>query len=173
MSSESSLYPSVLISYASADRVFASKLAASLRSRGIKVWIDVEALSAGMPWTEQLSIALARAQLCLLIVSTASNSADPGTSSEWSKIQGMVWNRHDLKVMPVIIGEAEAPPFLRRWKAVRVSNSTEVMQVVEEVVRGLGSSDLEEATVRSYDVEQTKKRFDEIRGSLAELKNSY
>lgn len=172
MCGPSSRNRSVFVSYSPADRALASGLAAGLRARGIEVWIESEALEPGRSWAEAIDQMLANARYCIVLVSVGSNPADPHTSIEWSKIQGSIWARRNLQVLPVIIGDAEIPPFLRRWQALRVSDKADMDALVEDVINALGADAVATPTISEHELERTRKRFDEIRSSLAGIKYS-
>jgi GAF domain-containing protein len=67
--------PSAFISYAREDRVFINRLAADLRRRRIKVWFD-ERLKSGEPWQDQISMAIACTDACVVIISPHSLASE-------------------------------------------------------------------------------------------------
>ena len=62
--------PFVYLSYAQADRAFASRLAADLRARGVDIWSDDQGLQPGTTnWEQALRDAIRAAQTVLLLAS--------------------------------------------------------------------------------------------------------
>jgi hypothetical protein len=68
-------FPSAFISYARENRVFVNRLTADLRRRRIKVWFD-ERLKSGEPWQDQISMAIARTDACIVIISPHSLASE-------------------------------------------------------------------------------------------------
>lgn len=72
----------VFISYSRSDAAFASRLAADLRQHGIDVWIDTDAIHAGVKWSTAIQEGLKSSHLMILIHSpTAAESTN--VEDEW------------------------------------------------------------------------------------------
>lgn len=63
---------SVFISYSSADRAFASRLADDLMRRNVKVWIDQAGIGPGERWLEKIEDAVARSDYLIAVLSAMS-----------------------------------------------------------------------------------------------------
>jgi TIR domain len=74
----------VFISYSRKDYYFAESLARRLSARGIPVWFDVEDLSPGRAWEQDLEAALDRAPAMVLVASPKS-SERPNVRKEWER----------------------------------------------------------------------------------------
>ena len=99
-----------------------SRLASELKGRGLDVWWDAK-IKPGQRWDEALRRAIDEADACLVLVSEASDPSEPWLSREWSTIQERSWAKPDLRIYPVQLGDANVPPFLRKWRALRLSKA--------------------------------------------------
>jgi hypothetical protein len=159
----------IFLSHAHADRAFAMRLAEGLRARGLEVWSDRQ-LAPGQPWREAVEAALSEADSCVVVVSKSTVGSGGGTSAEWSGIQDAVWRRPELKVVPVLLGSAELPPFLRPWRIVGPVPASEPQRAVDRIVDAIGAEDgRQQDLVREGD-EAAQQRFDEIRASLQRMR---
>ena len=120
----------VFLSYARPDRAWVSRLADELKGRGLHIWLDSAELKPGDRLDEALRTAIDEADACLVIVSEGSDATEPRLSKEWTTIQELSWARPDLRIYPIQVGDAEIPPFLRKWQALRIPRA----------VRGIGAA---------------------------------
>jgi hypothetical protein len=119
---------------------------------------------------EAVEAALSEADSCVVVVSKSTVGSGGVTSAEWSGIQDAVWRRPELKVVPVLLGSAELPPFLRPWRIVGPVPASEPQRAVDRIVDAIGAEDgRQQDLVREGD-EAAQQRFDEIRASLQRMR---
>src|ERR1700687_3434075 len=101
----------IFLSHSSKDKPFARKLTSRLKKEGYKVWLDEHELLAGDPLAQQISEALANANVVLVVVSSVS------VKSKWLKFElnkateRMVQGH--CRVIPVIKDKVDLPPEVR------------------------------------------------------------
>src|SRR6266852_3123272 len=105
--------PFVFVSYVREDYPIVSKFVTALRSHGIGVWIDVDALKPGEMWKHSIEDALERAKALLIFVSRTSVAA------AWvqRELEIMI-ERSEMLVIPVILEQVEELPSAlmeRQW----------------------------------------------------------
>ena len=103
---------SLFLSYASADREFATRLAMDLKARGVRVWIDQEEMSLGDLVVDRLRQAIGKMDYFAVILSPAA------LASEWVKkeIEIALWQETDAeksRVLPLLYQGCELPWFLK------------------------------------------------------------
>ena len=104
--------PAVFISYAHEDKEVAHALAAALRARGCRVWIDTEGMRAGDKLIERIAEAIDEVDFLLAIISKAS------VDSAWCRRElSMAMTgelaRKRVSVLPVRLGDIALPPTLK------------------------------------------------------------
>ncbi len=75
-------------------------------------WVDFNDLQPGQRWREELERAIDAAQWFVILVG-AKSRATPWQEAEWSAALARSWADHEKRVLPVVFGEGDAPPFLR------------------------------------------------------------
>ena len=107
----SSEAPSVFISYAHEDRQIAHGLAAGLRARGSRVWIDSDEICIGDNIATRISEAINSVDFLLAIISKAS------VRSTWCRHELAMavtnaLNTKRVQVLPIRLGNAPMPDIL-------------------------------------------------------------
>lgn len=72
----------IFISYARKYEEFARKIAASLSGVGVKVWLDVQSIPAGMNWSHAIQEGLDTADMMIVII-TPESLESRNVESEW------------------------------------------------------------------------------------------
>jgi hypothetical protein len=121
----------VFISYSHAERDLARRLADTLRSRGAEPWFAEEDLGPGSSFTEAIREALRRSDAFVLLIGA---SPSEWTRFEWSEVLKRAWADDEAVILPVLVGDADPPGYLRDQFALRVDPGGEGM---EEVVASL------------------------------------
>lgn len=108
----------VYLSYSSRDNQHAEELAKELQALGISAWLDSKDLVPGSDFKQAISSAISNARLIAFLV-------EPGASREkaqWEYMEalGHSWSDNEKILVPVLIGNAEPPSFLRHAPALRV-----------------------------------------------------
>ena len=73
----------VFLSYASADREFATRLANNLLKYHVDVWLDIYRVEPGKSWARQIGEALDTCEIMLLVLSPTSVSSE-NVEDEWN-----------------------------------------------------------------------------------------
>lgn len=128
--------PHIFISYARVDAEIARRLRDALADRNMDVWIDVDALSVGQNWADEISRALRRAEAVVTLFSRAS------ISSEWVRAELERALQVRLPVFPVLLGvdPSDLPVSAQVIQSIRVSDipsDTELDKVADEIMRSL------------------------------------
>lgn len=97
--------PYVFISYSRQDRDFVERLSGALKVAGVRTWTDVENISAGANWQNEIEKGLLQAQVLLYV---ASRSA---SASKWMLYELHAFMRGAGRVIPIIIDD-EGPTTL-------------------------------------------------------------
>jgi TIR domain len=112
----------VFISYAREDTALARRLAAELEREGLSVWLDSFAIMPGERVQDSIGRAVAAASLFVLLVSGAPSE---WVRHEWSLLLARTWEDPGVRIVPVVIDDAELPTFLAGVHALHV-RSTEL-----------------------------------------------
>ena len=124
---------SVFVSYGSADRPFASRLADDLRRRGVKVWIDQTGIGPGERWLKKIEEAVAQSDFLIAVLSRSS------VGSRWVRreirlalTQGIEERR--AKLIPVAYERCPLPRALSQIQVVDVSTPAAYRRGLERVL---------------------------------------
>lgn len=109
----------VFISYSADAKKWAEKLAVALRGEGLATWTDFENLSPGERIYDQLQRPLDQATFYLVVVGPR-NVVHEILDIEWQGILERTWTDPDKRIIPVLIGKAKTPAFLKNWASFRL-----------------------------------------------------
>ena len=153
---------SVFISYATDTKLLAEELTRALESQGIEAWVDFKDLRPGQRWKDELEHAIGAAQWVLILVSSG-NRATAWQEAEWSAALSHSWADSDKRLLPVVFGQTEPPPFLRNWVSLRVDPAKEPLTWTRHVLDALRSGRNEAVHgVVAQNRRERQKRLDEI-----------
>src|SRR5208337_4766757 len=111
--------PSVLISNTSGTRLLAEELMQAMQDKGIQAWVGFKDLQFGQQWQLELERAIENAELFLFLVDPQSR-VTPWQEAEWQFLLTKAWTDSGKRVLPVVVGSSEPPPFLRNWVSLKV-----------------------------------------------------
>ena len=160
----------VFISYASDTKPLAEELTKALESQGIEPWVDFKDLQPGQRWREELERAIDAAQTFVILVGSNSRGT-PWQEAEWTAALASSWADREKKVLPVVFGEGEAPPFLRNWVSLRIDPEREASTWTRHVLGAL--SNLRSETPHGTNPqsrEERHERLNDIRKAAEELR---
>ena len=164
---------SVFISYAADIKSRAQELTRALENRGIEAWVDFKDLRPGQRWKDELERAVGDARWLLILVGSGSYSTS-WQEAEWSTALARTWLDANKRLIPVVFGENEPPPFLRNWVSLHVDPDKEPATWTRHVLDALDSVPEEIAFDVSGRIRgQRERRFDEISKAAEELRNEY
>jgi TIR domain-containing protein len=159
----------VFLSFSRADKDVAQAFAKKLHDHGLSTWTD-EKLQPGEAWRAQLEKVINGSRLCLVLVSKKVSAHAPLISKEWAMIQETAWRRPDFTVCPVLLDDADVPPFLRQWQGLRSSrHSADLEKAADNIAEVLRQGpSLQARKPSSRDLSETAARFSEIAKTLRE-----
>ena len=103
----------VFISHSSTDRETALRVAAALRESGVDAVIDVSDVPIGADFVRSMQETLDRADAVVVVVG---KDRSPATRREWGEVLRRTWEDDHTPVVPVVLGDAEAPGWMRDRK---------------------------------------------------------
>jgi hypothetical protein len=151
----------VFISYASDTKPLAEELTRDLESQGIEPWVDFKDLHPGQRVSEELQRAIEQAAWFVFLVGAESRTTR-WLEAEWSAALARTWESEDKRLLPIVFGDGQLPPFLRNWVALRVNPDTEASTWTRRVVDVLRS-------VRSESTQDASKGGQEFQRRLEEF----
>lgn len=160
----------IFISYASDTKPLAEELTTALQSQGIQAWVDFKDLRPGQRWKDELERAIEKAHWVLFLIRPNSR-ATALQEAEWSAVLTNAWADSEKKLLPVVVGGTEPPPFLRNWVAITVDPETEPATWTRHVLDALRSTRngiVHDLTPR--DRRERDERLTEIGKAAAELR---
>jgi hypothetical protein len=160
----------VFISYASDTKPLAEELTRALESQGIEPWVDFKDLHPGQRWREEMERAIDAAQWFVILVGSKS-LATPWQEAEWSAALARSWADREKKLLPVVFGEGDPPPFLRNWVSLRIDPEREASTWTRHVLGALRN--LRNEAVHSMDPqswEERHERLNDVRKAAEELR---
>lgn len=150
----------VFVSYSRDDQAAARSLASELDAQGNEVWLSGDALVAGKRWADQTSEAMRSANVVVLLI--GSEPSD-WVRNEWSQALGESWRKDSpVTVVPVVLGDAEPPAFLRDRQMIRVDDTPADWDRVARL--------LEKPAEVSFDWTTTNSARTELAERLTEIK---
>lgn len=161
--------PRIFISHSRRDANAAQSLAKLCTETGAEIWLDRWEIHQGENWRERLDEAIRRANIFLVLVSSAAQSDRPWQSREWTAICERKWIRPDIRIIPIRLDESEVPAFLSGLEALDGTNNAKLARCVDHIadypavrsVPGLHSPSDEQR-------KELEKRFRELLEALLE-----
>ena len=121
---QSALGMKVFISHSRQNGSAALKLCDRLATRGITTWLDLRELDSGADWTPRIAEAIRQADAFAFLIGPGT-TPDQFQRFEWRHItESEYYLDPDKPMVPVLIGDAEIPGFLRTRRAVHVDPSS-------------------------------------------------
>ncbi len=162
----------VFISHAREDAELAERLCDALAERNVTCWLDKKKLKPGK-WKSQIRDAIDRSQMCLVMLSRASEASKPWISQEWSFIQSSAWKRDDLMLVPLLLDRVDPPTFLSDWQTLRCDKqATDLNQLTTEIITLLWGRTHAEEKPEKKSQAKTVERFRKISRILAKASGS-
>jgi hypothetical protein len=105
------------ISYPHTHREWAERLDVALRARGVSTWLDDVDLKPGSSWREEVERAIGEARTILVLV--GAEAAGEQQRAEWRVALEAVWRDPTKRLVPILIGDAQLPNFVRSTRSPR------------------------------------------------------
>ena len=83
-----------------------------------------------------------------------------------------VWRGRQLKV-PVVLGSVELPTFLRAWQSVGPIPPSNPEVAVDHIMPAIYATAAGRKNVGRHELDRTRRRFDEIRESLEQMRKAH
>ncbi len=129
----------VFISHSRQNGGAALKLGDRLSQAGLNVWLDIRELDTGTEWNARVSDAIRSADGFVILIGPAP-TPDPSQRFEWQQMTEEEFYLDASKpLIPVVIGDAEMPGFLRARQAVNVDpSSIDFDALADKIAQALG-----------------------------------
>ena len=159
----------VFISYAADTKPLAQVLTDALQKEGIRAWVDFSDLRPGQRWQDEIERAVESSDSFVILVSPESY-ATPWLEAEWRAALAGAWSDSHKTMIPVVVGAADPPPFLRDWVSLRIDPTSGSTTWTRQVLDALRSRSHDTAHNRSpQDRREREERLDEISRGAREL----
>jgi len=160
----------VFISYSADTKGRAEELTTALESQGIEPWVDFRDLHPGQRFRDEMERAVDAAQWLVILVGPEGR-ATSWQEAEWSAALARTWTDHEKKLLPVVFGEGDTPPFLRNWGSLRIESGTEPTTWTRRVLDVLRNFRNETAHGSGPEIrEERRKRLDELKEAAEQLR---
>lgn len=164
----------VFISHSRTSTPAAKKLADALRARGVSPWLDGEQVMPGGAWRGTIRNALDSSRAIVFLIEPR---REPGsqTRDEWSEALEAAWAEPSKRLIPLLIGDAEPPPFLKDRHALRIGDtSSELERAAQDVIEALRDEThplgATEPAARERARDTWRRRLDEIEVAAKNLR---
>ena len=164
--------PDVFISYSADAKKWAEKLANSLQREGVVTWSDFENVRPGERWFDQLQQALDEAKFYLVVLGPR-NLWRTWQDQEWQGALERTWIDPDKRIIPVLVGRAGQPAFLRNWASIRFEPGRNELPVVKKLAEIIKTSPQRKDLQRAGDRlgSDWRKRVREMESTAKRLKS--
>ena len=162
----------VFISYASDTRLRAEELTRELERHGIRAWVDFKDLQPGQRWREALEHAIGEANWVLILIGVDSR-ATQRQEAEWSAALSQTWADSQKRLLPIVFGHDDPPPFLRNWVALRIDPDTESSTWTGKVLDTIRNSRKEGESLAPDHRQERKQRLEEIRRTAEGMREGH
>ena len=124
----------VYISHSRQNAGIANKLFDALQSRQVKPWLDQRDLDAGADWNEQVASAIRSADAIVFLIGPPGPD-DRFQNFEWQQVvDEEAYLDASKALIPIVIGGAEIPGFLRVRKSLSVSPSSMDFEALADAI---------------------------------------
>lgn len=159
----------VFISYSADTKGRAEELTTALESQGIEPWVDFRDLHPGQRFRDEMERAVDAAKWLVILVGPEGR-ATSWQEAEWSTALAGTWTDREKKLLPVVFGEGDPPPFLRNWVSLRIDPGAEPATWTRRVLDVLRNFRYDTMRGSGPEIrEERRKRFDELREAAEQL----
>jgi hypothetical protein len=152
----------VFISYTRDTKPIAKELTEFLSEQGIKSWADFNNISLGSTFQDSVGNAIDDAGSFVVLIGPDS-SANAWREYELQAVLSKVWRDPGKKLLPVLVGDAQVPAFLRDRNAIHVDPEAEPRDWTRQVVSAIKSPKSRPTKERSVmNTRDRRRRLDEL-----------
>ena len=134
----------VFVSYHSGDADWVVMLKTALESAGVRVWLDRDQIRGGDRFVSRLEQALNSVRCVILVVSPGSLGSD-WVQDEYQLALRLGNTGTALRLIPVLIDDAELPGFLANRSWVDFRDATQFSEKLDELLFGITGHRVSEA----------------------------
>jgi hypothetical protein len=160
----------IFISYSSDARPWAKRLSESLESKGVSIWTDLKSPKPGQILAEEIQGALDDAK-CFVIVVGPKNRIGRWQDLELQVALQRTWADSKKRIIPVLIGDAELPSFLKNWVPVRLQPGEPESSWIDKIYAAISGIAPGERANASKPDKEFKTRLEGIERAVKELKS--
>jgi hypothetical protein len=113
----------VFISHSRQNSGAALRICDRLTARGVHTWLDIRELESGTDWNQQVADAIASSDGFVILIGPAT-TPDQSQRFEWQQMaDGEYYLDPQKPIIPVVMGTADVPGFLRARMSIDVAES--------------------------------------------------
>ena len=128
----------IAISHSGRDSRVASRIAKSLKARGLDVWLDPDGLIEGRITARMIVEHVDLAKVMIFIISKNTSGGDwaeYGELDAWEHIARNYYGWARPPIFPIVVDDCEIPPGLRYYKSYRWTGTNALIDEVETDLR--------------------------------------
>jgi TIR domain-containing protein len=149
--------PDVFISYPRQATKDAATLAGALRDKGVTAWTASDSLATGdTDWKSEIYQALDSANAVVFLV-LPQTTPSAWMQEEYMKALESYWSGKTRLLVPLLVGTAEPPSFLRDWQSVSIRKESDWTRAANQIKEWLHSP----ADHRNEPSKQSKQERDQ------------
>ncbi|MBV8847371.1 MAG: toll/interleukin-1 receptor domain-containing protein [Bryobacterales bacterium] len=157
----------VYLSHSRQNASLANKLYDALQRRQLKPWLDSRELEIGADWNQQVASAIRQADAIVFLLGPPDGPGDPFQKFESEQVvDEEAYLDPSKPLIPVVIGEAKLPGFLRPRKSIHVAPTSIDFEALADSIAGALSSP--GSTVDPAQLERGRKAREEALRNLQE-----
>jgi TIR domain len=151
----------VFISYPHEAAKDALQLANGLRSKGTDTWCAEDNLTSSDDWQAQIRKAVEQARVVIFVVAPNSQPS-PWMQEEQMAALASYWAGDKKMFIPILIGNATPPPFLRPWRALKIERKSDLSKAVNRTFKLMHSHAEPQIKVIKRMKEERNERLQQI-----------
>jgi tetratricopeptide (TPR) repeat protein len=155
----------VFLSHSGASVTQTDRLRTRLVAEGIQPVDATSLLQPGHDWASAIQREVREADGLVFLVEPG-DQHDPRLQEQWKSAIHQSWSGPTKPMIPVLVGDAELPGFLRDRQAIKVTGEDDWNRVAEQVAATLKrvptQPDADTARVEASQASERKQRLDEI-----------
>lgn len=160
----------IFLSHSAKTADYANMLREKLSADGVDS-LQANMAAPGGNWNDTLRRDLEDADAMVFLVEPGADQ-DFGIRQEWSEAVEQSWRNESKPMLPVLIGEAEAPAFLKDRQAIRVSQDSDWPEAVESLISNIKIAPSQTETSSQASLDKKKMRLEEVIQEISKLEPS-
>ena len=156
----------IFVSYTSTskERANAERLRIAFKEEGIETWVESEFIQSGEQWENALQERLRQTAAVVFLIGPDGLVSEQQRDEATAIFRAQWGTRRKIPLIPVVMGEAELPPFLRQFAAIKIEDiETGWAEVAQKIKHSLSTGPVEVAAPAASSESDQKGRLLEIR----------